>query len=150
MTDDADPPTTPAAREPLFNAPWTVMGLIALLIGAHALRAVLGLPPEPFAFAAGDLAHGRWFGLVSHMFTHAGWVHVLMNSAAVLAFGPPTARLMGTGPRGALGFLAFFLVCGAISAIGYTAIPARQAGLLVGASGAASGLMGAAARLIEG
>ncbi|HZZ34504.1 MAG TPA: rhomboid family intramembrane serine protease [Caulobacteraceae bacterium] len=146
MTDA--PQIPPQRREPLFNAPWTVLALIGLLVGAHALRLVLRLPPDPFAFAGDELSKGHWLGLLSYQLVHASWPHVLMNSAAVLAFGPPTARLFGAGPRGAGAFFAFFLVCGVIAALGYTALNSHDG--LVGASGAASGLMGAAARLIDG
>ncbi len=96
------------------------------------------------------MAAGRWAGLVSYLFTHGGWAHVLLNSAAILAFAAPTARLLGGGARGALSFFAFFLVCGAISALGYAALLGQSEWALIGASGAASAFMGSAARLIEG
>ncbi len=122
MTDEADPREPHLAREPAFNAPWTMLVLIGLLIGSHGLRKLLGLGPEAFAFTSEDVAAGRWAGLVSYLFTHGGWAHVLLNSAAILAFAAPTARLLGGGARGALSFFAFFLVCGAISALGYAAL----------------------------
>ncbi|HEY2178747.1 MAG TPA: rhomboid family intramembrane serine protease [Caulobacteraceae bacterium] len=144
--------------EPAFNAPWPVVALIAALILAHAVRAWLGVDAGRFALAAGDLSAGRWSGLVSHLFVHASWAHVLMNSVFILAFGTPVARYLGTGGRGAMTFLAFFLVCGVLAGAGFAAIAHALAALglgpvdwgVVGASGAASGLMGAAARLIEG
>ena len=68
------------------------------------------------------------------------------------------ARYLGTGVRGAAAFFAFFIVCGVLAGAGYSGFAAGLAAInlgppdwaLVGASGAASGLMGAAARLIEG
>jgi membrane associated rhomboid family serine protease len=144
--------------EPAFNAPWPVLALIAALILAHAARTWLAVDAGAFALAAGDLAAGRWGTLVSHLFVHASWAHVLMNSIFILAFGTPVARFLRTGGRGAITFLAFFLACGVVAGAGFAAMAHTLAGLglgpadwgVVGASGAASGLMGAAARLIEG
>ncbi len=151
MTDEGVP-------QPAVRAPWPVVVLIAILIGAHAARLWLGIDPERFALVAGDIGAGRWISLVSHMFIHASWAHVLMNSVFILAFGAPVARFLGQGARGALVFAVFFLACGIVAGAGFAAMAAQLArvGLaspdwaLVGASGAASGLMGAAARLIEG
>jgi membrane associated rhomboid family serine protease len=144
--------------EPAFNAPWPVVVLIAALVLCHGARTWLHIDAGPFALAAGDLAAGRWSGLVSHLFVHASWAHVLMNSVFILAFGTPVARFFGGGPRGAFTFFAFFLICGVLAGAGFAAVARALAGLglgpsdwgIVGASGAASGLMGAAARLIEG
>lgn len=144
--------------QPAFRAPWPVVVLITILIGAHAARLWLGIDPERFALVAGDLSAGRWISLVSHMFIHASWAHVLMNSVFILAFGAPVARFLGGDARGALVFALFFLACGIVAGAGFAAMAAELARIglaspdwaVVGASGAASGLMGAAARLIEG
>ena len=145
-------------REPAVNAPWPLLVLLAVLLSAHALRLALGVPAEMFALSARDLASGRYGGLVSHLFVHASWPHVLMNSVFILAFGAPVARFMGSGLRGALAFWLYFLLCGVAAGGGYAvfAVELARLGLdspdwaLVGASGAASGLMGATARLLEG
>jgi len=158
MTDPFQPPDERPAREPAINAPWTVVALIALLIGAHAWRVLAQASPERFALTRPDLEAHRYFGLVTYIFVHASWAHVLTNSAFTLAFGVPVARLLGARARGAIVFFAFFLLCGAAAALGYAGLIHVLAVLghgerpwaLVGASGAASGLMGAAARLIEG
>jgi membrane associated rhomboid family serine protease len=150
-------PDTPL-REPAINAPWTVATLIGVLIGAHAIRVVIGGDPEQFALTSSELAAGRFGGLLTYQFVHGSWAHVLMNSAFVLAFGAPVARFLGGGFRGAISFFVFFLVCGGVAALAYGAaadllalVGHEEPGwALVGASGAASGLMGAAARLIEG
>lgn len=149
----------PSASEPAIRAPWPVVALIAVLIGAHAARVWLGVvDPEYFALTAADLAAGRWHGLVTHIFVHAGWAHVLLNCVFILAFGAPVARFLGASALGAAVFWLFFLVCGVLAGAGFAALAMEltRIGLgspgwaLVGASGAASGLMGAAARLIEG
>lgn len=151
-TDPARP------REPILNAPWPVGLLIAAMIGAHAWRVMTHTGMEGLALTRSNLAAGRMAGLVTYLFVHASWAHVLTNSAFTLAFGVPVARLMGGRVRGASAFFSFFIVCGVLAALGFAALSALLATLgrveqpwaLVGASGAASGLMGATARLIEG
>ncbi len=156
MPDDLSMRYAPR-REPLFNAPWTVVALVVVLLATHLLRVCLGIDADRFALTRDDLGEGHWVPLFSYMFVHANWAHVAMNSAFTLAFGAPLARSLGAGWRGALSFFGFFLGCGVIAALGYAGLLAASPGpadgdgwALVGASGAASGLMGASARLIEG
>jgi len=143
------------AREPAFNAPWPVLALVAILIATHAARLAAGVGVERFALTAADLPAGRWAGLISYLFVHASWAHVLINAAFTLAFGAPVARYLGGRARGAVAFFAFFVLCGVIAALAYAGLlgvigGADRPWALLGASGAASGLFGAAARLIEG
>jgi len=93
---------------------------------------------------------GRWQTLLTSLFLHGSWPHVLMNSVAALAFGPPTARLMGTGPRGAMVFFLFYLACGVLAGLGFALADPHSPAPAVGASGAISGLLGAASRIIQG
>jgi membrane associated rhomboid family serine protease len=142
----------------VVNVPWPVLALIAVLLAAHVARLWLGLDMDRLALSSGDLSAGRWSGLFTSLFVHVSWVHVLVNSLFILALGAPVARFLGVGPRGALVFFAFFLVCGLVAGAGYAAIASALAAAhlgapdwaLVGASGAASGFLGAAGRLIEG
>lgn len=151
MSDDGATFLKPRRRrEPFINAPWIVTLLVAALLALHGLRLALGLPAEAFAFTSDDLAGHRWIGLLSYQFTHGSWLHVLMNAAATLVFGAPAARLMGAGVRGAAAFMAFFLLCGVISALGYAPFAGVEGWALVGCSGAASGLFAATVRIAGG
>lgn len=143
------------AREPMFNAPWTIVvlcvGLIALYaVQSFALNDAKGQPPAALTLTGAALAAGHLETLVTSLFLHGSWPHVLMNSVAALAFGPPVARLMGLGPRGALVFLLFYLVCGIVGGLGFVLADPRESVGVVGASGAISGLLGAASRIIQG
>jgi membrane associated rhomboid family serine protease len=101
-----------------------------------------------FAFRPASLMDGHWWpGILTAMFLHAGWAHAAMNGLGALAFGPPVARLF-PGPRGALAFFAFYIVCGLAAALGYGLIHLDSQALMVGASGAVFGLTGAAIRLL--
>jgi membrane associated rhomboid family serine protease len=140
------------AREPVFNAPWPAMLLVALIVGGYALQSRFpqDLVLAPLAFSSLALAEGRWWTLFSALFLHGSWAHALMNGAFGLAFGTPVSRFLGEDARGAITFFAFYLLCGALSSLGFAALHSDSPALLVGASGAVSGLMGATARLMAG
>jgi membrane associated rhomboid family serine protease len=110
-------------------------------LGADAVAARLGFSPE-------GLAHGRVAPLVVSLFLHGSWAHVLVNAAFILAFGAPVARRFGLDAAGGAGFVGFFLLCGVLASLGFALLHPSGAEVLVGASGAASGLMAAASRLI--
>jgi membrane associated rhomboid family serine protease len=138
--------------EPIFNAPWAVLLLTAVLVGGYAIqsRFPLDAVAMSYAFSPALLAEGHWQRLFTALFLHGNWPHALMNAGFCLAFGTPVARYFGERLGGAVLFFLFYLVCGALSSLGYAALHPGEQSALVGASGAVSGLMGAAARLIAG
>lgn len=150
--DPQHEPYEPPVREPVFNAPWPALLLTAVILGGYALQSRFPLEAVvgAFAFSPAALEAGRWGTLLSALFLHGSWAHAVMNGAFALAFGTPVARFFGTKASGALAFYAFYLACGAASSLGYAVVHPGSPGWLVGASGAVSGLMGAAARLIAG
>jgi membrane associated rhomboid family serine protease len=79
----------------------------------------------------------------THTLVHGDVAHLLINSAWFLAFGSPVARRIG-----AMRFLAFFFVCGIGGALFFFAVHPDMRNPMVGASGAISGLMGAAFRFL--
>jgi membrane associated rhomboid family serine protease len=141
----------PPRREPIFNAPWPAMALTLLIIASFVVQ--LQLPERLWAqyvLTPAEVTQlGRWETLITPLFLHGGWIHVLMNAVAALAFGAPVARLFGLSLRGALAFFIFYLVCGVLSSLGYVMAHPSSMLPVVGASGAVSGLMGGASRLIE-
>ena len=158
MRDSVELNGLPARREPAFNVPWPVLALTAVLIAAHALRIATGASGDSLALTSGDLVSAGAVHLVTHLFAHGSWAQVLMNSAFTLTFGTPVARYLGPSARGVIAFILFFLICGVLAALGFvgwtvvlawSGHPSPPWGLL-GASGAASGLFGAAARLMGG
>ena len=140
------------AREPLFNVPWTILVLCLGLIGLYEIQTltISETALDGLGVSAAALRAGRWSTLFTAMFLHESWPHVLVNALSAFAFGPPTARLMGLGPRGAASFFAFYLTCGLLAGLGFVALNLNNADAAVGASGAISGLVGAASRLIDG
>jgi membrane associated rhomboid family serine protease len=138
-------------REPMFNAPWTIVVLCVGLIALYEAQTLLA-PGAALQYGVSGpaLIAGRWQTLVTSLFLHGSWPHVLMNSVAALAFGPPVARLMGVTPRGAAVFFLFYLVCGVLAGLAFALADLHGANPAVGASGAISGLLGAASRIIQG
>ncbi|RBP16926.1 rhomboid family protein [Roseiarcus fermentans] len=81
--------------------------------------------------------------LVTYAFLHGAWSHVLLNTIWLVAFGPPVARRFG-----ASGFLVFMGVTAIAAALAHWALAPMDFMPLIGASGADSGLMGAATRFM--
>ena len=143
-----------SARQPIFRAPGVVVALIGLLALAHAARVWAPAPwPDEIAgdYALTPLAYltgGDWFHRLvppfSHMLLHASWTHLVINCVWLLAFGPVVARRFGGVP-----FLIFFALCGVAGAVFFVAMDWGVAVGAVGASGAISGLMGAAIRMMD-
>jgi membrane associated rhomboid family serine protease len=136
--------------EPMVNAPWPVVVTTVAIVVLYFLQTRFPFVVDALAFSPDMLLKGQYIGLVSSQFLHGGWPHALMNAAFVLAFGAPVARYFGPGAGGAIVFFAFYLLCGVLACLGFAALHWGQDAAMVGASGAASGLMGAAARLIGG
>ena len=139
-------------REPAFRGPWpvwTTSGLILLSYAVQSRLFSLGGAARTFGVSGQALMEGRWATVLTALFIHGGWAHAGMNAVGALAFGAPVARALGLRARGATGFFLFYLLCGALASLGYAALHPTDDLPLVGASGAVSGLFGAASRLIE-
>jgi membrane associated rhomboid family serine protease len=87
---------------------------------------------------ANIVAGQHWFTIVTAMFMHGGWVHIVGNMVFLWAFGPEIEEAM-VRPR----YLAFYLLSGlAAFAAQIVAMPGSTVPNL-GASGAIAGVMGA-------
>lgn len=76
--------------------------------------------------------------LVSSMFLHGGWSHVIGNMWYLWIFGDNVEDRMGHGR-----FLVFYLLCGFVAALGQVAMDPQSLLPTIGASGAIAGVMGA-------
>lgn len=80
--------------------------------------------------------------LISHMFLHGGWLHLIGNMWFLWVFGDNVEDAMGPGR-----FWGFYLLCG-LAAAGAQILSNPGAAIpMVGASGAIGGVMGGYARL---
>ena len=148
-------------KQPAIKAPWPVVLLVLAIVGSYLVQSVWVDETAlviTYGFAPIMLHEGRYLPLVTSMFLHGGWTHAGMNALGAMAFGAPTARLLGLGYQsaqgrapavGGLAFLLFFLLCGVLGSLGYGLLHSDGQAILIGASGGVAGLMGAASRMID-
>ncbi len=134
----------------LFAALWLVYMLGAMR--APALRQVAELDwgvlsgglDSPEAWR-GAIIDGSVLRLVSALFLHADWMHLLGNLVFLLIFGLPAERVMG-GAR----ILGLFLLGGAVANTAAALAIGAPDRVIIGASGAVSAVIGAYLALFPG
>lgn len=147
--DDNPPPSgTDTARVPIFNVPLSVLLICAVLVISHTIQ--MASPDLRFVVLQGwsltpEYIHAEPVRLVTHALVHADWAHVMMNTLFILAFGTPVARAIG-----GVGFMAMLLLSVLVAAVGFVWLYPNDTLGAIGASGGASGLFGAASRLMRG
>lgn len=95
--------------------------------GFNDLLNRLGIVPDQLRIAT----------LLTSMFLHAGWLHLLANLLFLWVFGRNLEDSVG-GAR----FLAFYLLCGVLAAVVHVIANPYSRVPTVGASGAIAGVMG--------
>lgn len=80
----------------------------------------------------------RWLRLLTALFLHADWVHLLGNLVFLLIFGLPGERVMGPWR-----FLLLFLLGGVFANLAAVLAIGSPDRLVIGASGAVSAVIGA-------
>ncbi len=122
---------------------WTLIVLNGLVfyyeftLGPQALEAFIyrfGLVPAQI-----DLANPiTWLSMLTHMFLHGGWVHVIGNLWILLIFGDNVEDRLGS-----LTFLFFYIMGGLAAAVLQIFLTTDPHTPMVGASGAIAAVMGA-------
>ncbi len=145
-------------RQPIFNVPGAVIAILLAMIAVHVGRqflddqsdmwwlVALAFIPARYAGLAGELPGGDIASVtswVTHMFVHADKVHLIINSAWLLAFGSVISRRIG-----AWRFFAFTIASGIAGALLFLVIRPGLVAPVVGASGAVAGLMGGVMRFL--
>lgn len=102
------------------------LGLIpSVMLGLHELPSELAILPSSAT-------------LVTSMFLHGGWMHLIGNMLFLWIFGDNVEEAMGRAR-----FLLFYLLCGVAAALAQ-ALPDSHSNIpMIGASGAISGILGA-------
>lgn len=136
--DNIERPTLPVMPIVLIVANALVLG-IEMRVGAsgpggkealNTLVANWGLVPR-------DLADGRVIGLLTSLFLHDGFLHLLGNMVVLWAFACSLEIGLGRGP-----LLAGYLLCGTAAGVTHAALHPASGIPLIGASGAVAGLIG--------
>ena len=116
--------------------------LYELSLGERALQFIRTMGVTPAAVAAtvlhGHIAARPVMTLVSSMFLHGGWMHLLGNMLYLYIFGDNVEDRLGHG-----GYLVFYILCGVGSALVQVYMQQDSTAPLIGASGAISGVLGA-------
>ncbi|MPY59727.1 rhomboid family intramembrane serine protease [Streptomyces spongiae] len=104
---------------------------------------LIGLAYVPELRSIEGVADGQWYRLLTAMFLHSGYVHIMFNMLSLWWIGGPLEAALGRAR-----YLTLYLVSGlAGSALTYLIADANQPSL--GASGAIFGLFGATAVLMR-
>lgn len=118
-----------------------VIGLIAVNLLIFLYQVSLGSAVNQFDERWGlvpDAVSGNLQTLLTSMFLHGGWLHVLGNMLFLWVFGRNVEDLIGGGR-----FLVFYLCCGLAAAILQVVTSPYSQVPTIGASGAIAGVMGA-------
>ncbi|HEY5595504.1 MAG TPA: rhomboid family intramembrane serine protease, partial [Nitrospiria bacterium] len=95
---------------------------------------IFGYPSSPFDLPAIPPS----LSLVTSMFLHGGFMHLIGNMLYLWIFGNNIEDAMGHGR-----FIVFYLTCGVIAAMSHAMTDPQSAVPMIGASGAISGVLGA-------
>jgi membrane associated rhomboid family serine protease len=84
----------------------------------------------------------NWWSVITSMFMHGGWMHIIGNMWFLIIFGDNVEDAMGP-----VRFTLFYLLCGVAAVAAQVASSPSSVVPMVGASGAIGGVMGAYLRL---
>ena len=135
---DADPAKgpSPVNRLLLFTNVVVWIYILYLQRTPGALDAFLDRYAFDWSSFARDISTGAWtiatfVPLVTHMFLHGGWLHIIGNMLYLWVFGDNVEARLGSGT---------YLLCGIVAAIGQGIVSPAP---MLGASGAIAGVLGA-------
>src|SRR5262245_35786584 len=126
---------------PHFLTPYATIALI--VANCISWLALQGLGTEP-ALSASVLGLGlvpataSWHDVITSMFLHGSWLHLVGNMWFLWIFGNNVEDAMGH-----VRFVVFYLLCGVAAALAQVAADPSSEIPMVGASGAIGGVMGA-------
>lgn len=129
-TNDQEYPRMTSAVQALIAINVVILFLQMTVVPSDAMQGALG-----FNFAS---APNRWWTVLTYMFVHHDFWHLFWNMYVLLLFGPRLEHLWGTKK-----FTVFYLVSGLGGLICYSLFFRDSGSLLLGASGAIFGVMGA-------
>jgi membrane associated rhomboid family serine protease len=122
-------------RFPLITAVVIVVNILMFLLelaGGDAFISRWSLIPA-------DIMAGRnWITILTAMFMHAGWMHIIGNMLFFWVFGPEIEDVMGPAR-----YLVFYLLGGLAATLAQVVIDPSSTVPNLGASGAIAGVLGA-------
>ena len=132
-------PLRDASREP-SRYPIVTTSIIALNIVVFLLELAGGDAfVKQWALVPADIAAGHHLiTIITAMFMHGGWMHIIGNMVFLWAFGPEVEDAMGP-----LRYLIFYLLSGVVAFLAQVVAMPHSTVPNLGASGAIAGVMGA-------
>ena len=139
--------TTPCRTYPVVNTALIACNVLLYVIelgqgaGLNRFLYTYGLVPARYSVdhIAGFFTTGQQlFSLVSFMFLHGGFLHLLGNMWSLYIFGDNIEDRLGP-----VRYLLFYLLCGLASGITHLVLNIGSNVPVIGASGAIAGVMGA-------
>ena len=139
----------PTERLPIITIAWIVACALVFLYQASLPAG----PGETFVFQYGAIpalvfgeadppdmgvAIHAYATLITSMFLHGGWMHLIGNMLYLWVFGNNIEDAMGHAK-----YIAFYLTCGILAAVSHALTDPSSSIPMVGASGAISGILGA-------
>ncbi len=120
--------------------------IVFLMTGAFQSDQFIGSVAASFGVVPTDLTHfvttpnpiPEPATLITYMFLHAGWMHLLSNMVFLWVFADNVEDAFGY-----VIFALFYLFCGVAGALVHVAVAPDSASPLIGASGAVSGVIAA-------
>src|SRR5215467_12710264 len=132
-------PLSDASRRPVRTPVVTVL-IILVNVFVFVLELTHG---EAFvlrwsAVSADIISGHHWVTILTAMFMHGGWSHIIGNMVFLWAFGPEIEDAMGRGR-----YLAFYLLGGVVAMLAQVLADPHSTVPNLGASGAIAAVMGA-------
>jgi membrane associated rhomboid family serine protease len=112
----------------------TLANFYAVIFGVIPVELIY--TPNPIIAAFSPISEP--FTLLTYMFLHGGWMHLISNMLFLWVFGDNVEDAFGL-----IGFLMFYILCGVLAALAHTAFEPQSTSPLIGASGAVSGVLAA-------
>src|SRR6185369_8263582 len=127
--------TQPSYTKPVVTVILIAINLLIFIFEAsldpyyrNAFIATYGMIPDEF----------RWSTLLTSMFLHGGWMHVLGNMWFLWIFGDNIEDVLGHAK-----YVVFYILCGLAAGLTHVMLNPDSRLPTVGASGAIAGVMGA-------
>ena len=132
-------PLGDASRRPA-RVPVVTAGIIVVNVVVFVLELMRGdaFVTQWAAVPAQIVSGHQWITILTAMFMHGSWSHIIGNMIFLWAFAPEIEDVMGRGR-----YLVFYLVGGLVAMIAQIAVDPRSTVPNLGASGAIAAVMGA-------
>jgi rhomboid family protein len=117
-----------------------ILNILVFLLWSTGDEARLLFMDNNFTVSWEALQQGRWWVLLTSVFSHQLFLHLLLNMYVLKGFGDAIESILGSGR-----FLAFYLIAGILSSFSHAAVTAFLLGKpdlpAVGASGAIAAIL---------